>query len=566
MSARCLLPLLALAAACAEDLPAHPTYFADVQPIVRASCARCHGDVITDPRISKFRLDRYVKDDAATFDLWDYAQESGANAAPIVRVAVDQEEPAMPPGSSLSDRQREILARWVAQGAPKGTRRNRLPQISLLAPAEAITADQSLDVTFRAWDEDLDGLVVQLWAHDLATSADQDVPLGPATGAGEHTLTIDTGALASKHQFELYAVLDDGFSDHPEENRTRALVIPQLTVDHGARGTAPTVRLTRPNGGETLVGEAQITWTAADPDAGDTLTIDLALVRADTQVVAATIVTGAPNSGSFAWTIPESLPVADGAGPIEYKVRVTATDTQGSPPNVRSDTSDAPVTIARATSTTLTWQDVKPIFVTYCLECHGQPARTMSLESFRLDKYDAADPEAPTNSDLGVFEMKGGIYQRMISSKNMPPGAQPQPTLVELQQVGNWILGGAPRGGGPVDARPTFTWIRPSSTQTGSPTATLQWSAADTAGLSSGRLEYAKVNGTPATGCANVTNATWMPINDPKATATLMGALTWADSFSWTIPATPNGYFCVRGSVTDLANQTTVMINPFGIK
>jgi hypothetical protein len=57
-----------------------------------------------------------------------------------------------------------------------------------------------------------------------------------------------------------------------------------------------------------------------------------------------------------------------------------------------------------------------------------------------------------------------------------------------------------------------------------------------------------------------------MPINDPKATATLMGAMSWADSFVWTVPSTPNGYFCVRGSVTDDANQATVVTSPYGIK
>jgi hypothetical protein len=190
----------------------------------------------------------------------------------------------------------------------------------------------------------------------------------------------------------------------------------------------------------------------------------------------------------------------------------------------------------------------------------------MSLESFRLDKYDAADPAPPVNADLGVYELRGTVYQRMIASANMPPASEPQPTAAERDAVGNWIQGGAPRAGGPSNARPSFTWIRPNATQTGAATALLQWSAADPEGLASGALQYAKLNGVPATGCGNVANATWMPINDPKATATLMGATTWADSFAWTIPSTPNGYFCVRGSVTDLANQTTVIVNPFGIK
>lgn len=85
-------------------------------------------------------------------------------------------------------------------------------------------------------------------------------------------------------------------------------------------------------------------------------------------------------------------------------------------------------------------------------------------------------------------------------------------------------------------------------------------------GLASGKLEDAKVNGTPATGCASVTNATWTAIGDPRASATLAGATSWADGFAGTPPATPNGYDCIRGSVTDTASQTTVVVNLFGIK
>ena len=132
--------------------------------------------------------------------------------------------------------------------------------------------------------------------------------------------------------------------------------------------------------------------------------------------------------------------------------------------------------------------------------------------------------------------------------------------------VASWILGGAPRGGGPADARPTFTWIQPSATQTGGAAVTLEWSAADAEGLASGRLEYAKVNGQPSTGCANLLNPTWTAIPDPKASAMLAGATSWTDSFAWTPPATVTGYYCVRGSVTDTANQVTVVVSPFGIK
>ena len=563
------IALLLCLAACGADAPANPTYFADVQPILRGNCVRCHGADPSDPKIAKFRLDRYVKDDAATFDAWDYAQASGAEAAPMVRVAVDHEAPAMPPDYSLTGRQRTILARWVEQGAPKGARANRAPRIMLVAPDGATSADQALDLTIRAWDDDLDGLVVQLWAHDLAAGPEQDVPLGDPTGGGLRAVAVDAGALASRHEFEIYAIVDDGFADDPAQNRTREVLIPRLAVDHGARGTAPTVRLVAPNGGETLIGTAAITWTATDPDPGDQLKISLSLiaVAADgTASVAAEIASGLANTGMYAWTIPDTVATTGPAGqPLLYQVRVTATDTLGVPPNTRSDSSDATVTIAKSTTTAFGWDDVKPIFVTYCLKCHGEPARTASLESFRLDKYDSSDPEPPANGDLGVFETKGSIYQRMITTTNMPPAAEPKPSQADRDKVGNWILGGAPRGGGPANQRPTLTWVLPNATQTGSPVM-LQWSAADAEGLASGKLEYAKVNGTPSTGCAGVTNATWVAISDPRASATLAGATTWADSFAWPPPATPNGYYCVRGSVTDAASQTTVVVNLFGIK
>jgi mono/diheme cytochrome c family protein len=557
-------------AACGGEVPSSPTYFDDVQPILRANCVRCHGAVPSDPKIARFRLDRYVKDDAATFDAWDYAQGSTAGEAPMIRVAVDLQAPAMPPDYELTDRQREILARWAQQGAPKGTRANRAPQIELVAPADPTTADQALDVSIRAWDDDDDGLIVQLWAHDAATSEGEDVPLGPAVGGGLHAISIDTGILASKHSFEIYAILDDGFADDPAQNRTRRAVIPRLAVDHGARGTAPRVTLVTPNGGETLIGTAPIAWTATDPDPGDTLAIELALiaVAADgTESVAAPIASGLPNTGAYAWEIPSTIAATDPAGkPILYKVRVTATDTLGMPPNTRSDSSDTPVSVARGTTTTFTWDDVKPVFVTYCGACHGEPARTVSLESFRLDKYDASDPEPPANGDPGVFETKGAVYQRMITQGNMPPASDPRPSQADRDMVASWILGGAPKGSGPTDPRPTFTWVLPSATQTGGSPVTLQWSAADAGGLASGRLEYAKVNGQPQTGCANAINPAWTAIPDPKASAVLAGAASWADSFAWTPPPTPSGYYCVRGSVTDTANQVTVVVNPFGIK
>ncbi|HEU4726692.1 MAG TPA: hypothetical protein VFT22_02355, partial [Kofleriaceae bacterium] len=278
---------------------------------------------------------------------------------------------------------------------------------------------------------------------------------------------------------------------------------------------------------------------------------------------------GLANTGSFAWTIPGSIAATDSSGAaIPYRVRVTGTDALGTPPNVRCDESDATVTIAQPTTTTYAWADVQPIFSTYCGKCHGDPARTNAIDYFCLLEYKLGQAVPPcAASDEGVYETRSTVYQRMIVQRSMPPAAEPQPSQADLDKVGNWILGGAPFGSGPANAPPSFSWTQPASTQTGSP-VTLAWSAADAEGLASGKLEYAHVSGNPASGCsaAGLTNASWAAIADPKASATLSGATTWADSFAWTPPATMTGYYCVRGSVTDAAGQTTTAVNPYGIK
>ncbi len=556
------LLLIVTIAACGADVPANPTYFADVQPILRANCARCHGADPIDTKIAKFRLDRYVKDDPTTFDVWDYAQ---GDPAPIMTVAVNHEAPAMPPDYALSDRQADILARWMEHGAPKGTRAtNHDPQIELVSPTGATTADQTLDTTFRAWDDDLDGLYVQLWAHDL-TAAEDDYDMGPKTGGGLRALAVDTGTLASKHEFEIYAIVDDGFSDDPAQNQTRVTLIPSLMVDHGLRGTAPRVLLQSPNGGETLIGSAMITWAASDPDPGDSLTfsLDLMKVAADGTTSVAAPIANNLTALTYTWQIPSTIPATDGSNnPIPYKIRVTATDTLGQPPNVRSDESDLPIYIGQAATTIYTWDDVRPIFDTYCKKCHADPARTVAIDYFCLLRY-SADPADQVSgcaaSDQGVFDVKGLVYQRMVTQKTMPPAAEPKPSAADIDKVGNWILGGAPKGSGPTDALPTLTWMSPGATvldgrTTG--TAMLAWTDADAEGLVSDAIEATHVTGTnfmstcTATMCPPMTPS-WKPV-----TMNTVTGMSKMQTFDWTMPADGQGCYCVRGIVKDTAGQS----------
>lgn len=533
-------------AACADPVPDAPTWFADVQPILNANCARCHGATPETDQIAAFRLDRYVKDDASTLDAYDYRDS-------IVARAVALQTPVMPPRGELSDRQRAILDAWVLAGAPKGARTNELPTAGLVAPDPLpAQVDQELAVTIETADADGDGLVVSLAARDLTTGEMWVVPA--VLGGGMHDVAVDTGQMASTHDYELSVVIDDGFSDSPEENQYSIVVVASVRVDHGARGTAPTVRVLEPDGGQAIIGETTIAWSATDPDPGDSLTIDVDLVRvaADgTGTVVASIARGLTGTSSFAWT-PTGLPIDQNGTPILYKVRVTATDAGAL--NTRFDESDTSFTIApQSTPTSLTWADVKPIFVTYCKQCHGEPARTMALEYFRLDKYDASDPEPPATTDQGAFEVRSLVYQRLVSAQNMPPAAQPKPTAAERAMVGEWILGGAPEGTGPSDTPPTFTWTTPNDgavTRTSTGMVSLAWSTSDPEGMTlAGQIEFTRLT-------ANSDQTAFCDV--PLTGWTMLTANVTAGSFGWTVPST--GYFCLRGTVSDPGGNTTARV------
>jgi hypothetical protein len=60
-------------------------------------------------------------------------------------------------------------------------------------------------------------------------------------------------------------------------------------------------------------------------------------------------------------------------------------------------------------------------------------------------------------------------------------------------------------------------------------------------------------------------SATWTAITDPQAITGV--AASWTSSLPWTVPnATGSGYCCVRGVVTDTANQTMTVLNAYGVK
>jgi hypothetical protein len=557
------LALLVLVAGCGADVPDKPTWLGDVQPILRANCARCHGADPAEDKLATYRLDRSVELDVDTKDAFDYSSD-------IVDRAVHHMAPAMPPDYLLSDRQQDILARWQANGAPKGgagDRGNTLGRIELISPTGVATADQTIDTTFRSWDDDLDGLVVGLWAREGTES----VSLGVPVGGGVRSLSIDAGTLTSKATYEVYAIVDDGYDNDPAVNKANEIVlIPAVYVDHGLRGTAPRVVLKTPNGGDTIVGATTITWLATDPDAGDSLTIDLDLVPQSGDPTPIAIAHTLPNTQSFDWTIPTSIPERDSTGAaIPYRLRVTATDTLGQPQNVRSDESDYVFYIERAVVTQYSWvADTQQIFKDYCTtNCHDKGGIGSHPEYCFLQYKQGDNTTLCDAGDLGAFEARSVILSVAVTNPTMPPKIAPQPPQAARDILGDWIRGGAPYGSGPVDASPTFVWKAPAGGKlvASGGVAALAWDVADDMGLASDAATYRKIKGTNAASqCTNdctgmaiqfdVSTPTWQPLTMGPLTGTMQSR-----TFDWSTPSQGAGCYCVEGTVTDSTSHTTTV-------
>jgi hypothetical protein len=109
-----------------------------------------------------------------------------------------------------------------------------------------------------------------------------------------------------------------------------------FSVDNDAE--APQAAVTYPNGGESLIGTVAVTWTASDPDPGQTalLLIDLDY-SGDAGASWSSIASDEANDGSYLWDV-SGLP----PGVNVYLLRVVATDTTGL---FDADTSDAAFTV-----------------------------------------------------------------------------------------------------------------------------------------------------------------------------------------------------------------------------
>jgi hypothetical protein len=130
--------LAALAVACADPVPAAPTWVDDVEPILRGNCFGCHG--ARPAHQDAARWDFYDRGDPRLADVGDFSAHliSGRDPAHFVAiqayVAPRMEEGRRmppPPALRLSERDLAVLDAWRAAGFPRGTRPyNRPPSVT----------------------------------------------------------------------------------------------------------------------------------------------------------------------------------------------------------------------------------------------------------------------------------------------------------------------------------------------------------------------------------------------------------------------------------------------------
>lgn len=97
----------------ASEVPEHPTYEADVAPLLHDHCNLCHGVPAKRGAPGGFRLDQY-EDDA------DGREGVRSMGGSIVKIVKDDEmPPAAEWGDGIGPNGKKLLERWQADGYPR---------------------------------------------------------------------------------------------------------------------------------------------------------------------------------------------------------------------------------------------------------------------------------------------------------------------------------------------------------------------------------------------------------------------------------------------------------------
>jgi hypothetical protein len=418
--------LAALAAAGCDAVPDNPTWAADVAPILRANCIRCHTAPPTGAAPGGFRLD------VLGLSQTDEGRYLVGARAMRRFMAERVDHLSMPPRFPLTKRQIEILQRWADNPDTTANPDNRRPVMSLRVGA--------LEGGFQTLAFDLDDADDELVVGRLEArgAAGDPIPLTRELRSGRGAVRWDVAA-TPPGDYQLVAVVDDG-------NGEVTLELASYRVQH-PDGPAPAIALSLPTSPEDsshlpLLTDADAPYavglTVTD---GEAVTVELVryLNAPDEEGI---VVEDAAGEPGLQWDVAAidpatgqpRYPAGDG-----WRLRVTAS--RG--PFTRVALS-RPFSIGHGT-TTLGYADVEGILADSCGPCHNA-GDTEAQAGLRFDflSYGGSG---------GVHASRGRIYERAIVQRNMPPVSArlfkfiPEDGMSEAdrQTLRTWLLGGAPQ-------------------------------------------------------------------------------------------------------------------------
>lgn len=330
------------------------TYYNFAKGILDRECADCHGVPASEGAPNTLRLDTY-------------ADRDGIQAAYTLRqrIKIRVLDGTMPPPDTgtLTEEEAQKLIEWVNGGASEGVAEPAQlnPGLSFTSPpASGATADQSIEVEVSFVDVSADASW-ELYYSSSPGCTSGGVQIASAVPITTTRQTWNTGQVPDG-VYSLYAILRD------QNGLVLKSAEGSVLVSHPSPGnTNPTVTITAPNGGETLmVGTAtQVMWSVSDPDPGDetAMTYDLEW-SPDNGSNWITLMSDHAHT-SFTWNIPTNQTRSQ-----NYLVRITANDGKG---GVAMDISDAAFEIGGAGLANPSYADFDAIAQTSCAGggCHS---------------------------------------------------------------------------------------------------------------------------------------------------------------------------------------------------
>ena len=413
-------------AGCSPSTPATPTWAEDVAPILAANCVRCHTVPAIGGAPETFRLDTY---DDWTGDDGRVIRGAGTMSSYILqRIDPGPGVPPMPPEEGfarLTSRQIDVLSNWANNiGADLRAERGA-PRDGNEAPAMTVTlVDRDADTV--AIDYNIDDPDHDIVTGDLIVGASVDggVVISRELHSGNGTVLWDVGAFAAG-SYTIFAVLRDTSGSHEIDLGSR---------DVTTGNTAPTATV-RNLGRNSLISSTEATTFGieinvqdADFMLGQTLDLDVTATLGDTMVTVATGQAAVIGTNIVTWDL---TGVPAGA---RWRLQVTVSD-GGDSRTVEAGPFILGDAVTTDTFTTMT----DDFFAVYCNFCH--PAASIPGLTHNFTQYQAAAGD----DILGVRELRGEIFRRVIEQRNMPPASIPtfvDPLVVE--RLESWLLAGAP--------------------------------------------------------------------------------------------------------------------------